>query len=149
MRRTKRPDGRVGSAAGQSLAVAAFRPELPRLAARSRAILDPNIGARPLFLKEHEAELECVVPERSMMLFPASEPGGQRAPPRPSAPARNLDRPGKYFRGGRDTSGWASRSGRRTWREGWRSGAGAAGGVTGDLARERQLARRSEMERSA
>jgi len=97
MRRTNDLMGAVGSAAGQSLAVAAFR-QLPRLAARSRAILDPNIELVHSFLKEHEAELECVVPERSMMLFPRlrnqedSEPLHDRL--------RQLETsivPGKYF----------------------------------------------------
>jgi aspartate/methionine/tyrosine aminotransferase len=69
MRRTNDLMGSVGSAPGQSLAVAAFR-QLPRLAARSRAILDPNLALVHSFLKEHEEWLECVVPERSMMVFP-------------------------------------------------------------------------------
>jgi len=69
IRRTNDLMGAVGSAAGQSLAAAAFR-QLPRLAARSRAILDPNLSLVHAFLKEHEDQLECVVPERSMMVFP-------------------------------------------------------------------------------
>jgi aspartate/methionine/tyrosine aminotransferase len=59
----------AGSMPGQSLATAAFR-QLPRLAARSRAILDPNIELVHAFLKEHEEWLECVVPKRSMTVFP-------------------------------------------------------------------------------
>jgi aspartate/methionine/tyrosine aminotransferase len=59
----------AGSMPGQSLATAAFR-QLPRFAARSRAILDPNIELVHAFLKEHEEQLECVVPERSMTVFP-------------------------------------------------------------------------------
>jgi aspartate/methionine/tyrosine aminotransferase len=59
----------AGSMPGQSLATAAFR-QLPRFAARSRAILDPNIELVHAFLKDHEEQLECVVPERSMTVFP-------------------------------------------------------------------------------
>jgi aspartate/methionine/tyrosine aminotransferase len=59
----------AGSMPGQSLATAAFR-QLPRFAARSREILDPNIALVHAFLKEHEEWLECVVPERSMTVFP-------------------------------------------------------------------------------
>jgi aspartate/methionine/tyrosine aminotransferase len=69
MRRTNDLMGAVGSMPGQTLAAAAFR-QLPRLAARSRAILDPNIELVHAFLKEHEEQLECVVPERSMTVFP-------------------------------------------------------------------------------
>jgi aspartate/methionine/tyrosine aminotransferase len=59
----------AGSVPGQTLAVAAFR-QLHRLAARSRAILDPNVELVHAFLKEHEEWLECVVPKVSMMVFP-------------------------------------------------------------------------------
>jgi aspartate/methionine/tyrosine aminotransferase len=69
MRRTNDLMGAVGSMPGQTLATAAFR-QLPRLAARSRAILDPNIELVHAFLKEHEEWLDCVVPKRSMTVFP-------------------------------------------------------------------------------
>jgi aspartate/methionine/tyrosine aminotransferase len=58
-----------GSMPSASLALAALR-QLPRLIARSRAILDPNIEQVHAFLAEHAEWLDCVVPERSMTVFP-------------------------------------------------------------------------------
>jgi len=59
----------VDSVPSDTLAVAAFR-QLPRLAARSRAILDPNIAQVRDFLADHEEWLDCVLPPRSMTVFP-------------------------------------------------------------------------------
>jgi hypothetical protein len=59
----------VDSVPSDTLAVAAFR-QLPRLAERSRAILDPNVAQVRAFLAEHEDWLDCVVPARSMTVFP-------------------------------------------------------------------------------
>ena len=61
--------GAVGSMPSDSLAVAAFR-RLPRLEARTRAILDPNVRMIHEFLREHEDLLDCVVPPRAMKVFP-------------------------------------------------------------------------------
>ncbi|HEX5718294.1 MAG TPA: pyridoxal phosphate-dependent aminotransferase [Thermoanaerobaculia bacterium] len=61
--------GSVGSVPSDSLAVAAFR-QLPRLEARTRAILDPNVRMIHNFLREHEDLLDCVVPPRAMKVFP-------------------------------------------------------------------------------
>jgi aspartate/methionine/tyrosine aminotransferase len=58
-----------GSVPSATLALAALR-QLPRLIARSRAILDPNIEQVHAFLAEHAEYLDCVVPERSMTVFP-------------------------------------------------------------------------------
>ena len=58
-----------GSVPSATLALAALR-QLPRLVARSRAILDPNIEQVHTFLAEHAEYLDCVVPERSMTVFP-------------------------------------------------------------------------------
>jgi aspartate/methionine/tyrosine aminotransferase len=58
-----------GSVPSATLALAALR-QLPRLIARSRAILDPNIEQVHAFLAEHTEYLDCVVPERSMTVFP-------------------------------------------------------------------------------
>ena len=69
MRRTYDLMAAGGSMPGQTLATAAFR-QLPRFAARSRGILDPNLELVHAFLKEHEEQLECVVPKRSMTVFP-------------------------------------------------------------------------------
>jgi aspartate/methionine/tyrosine aminotransferase len=69
----------VDSVPSDTLAAAAFR-QLPRLAARSRALLEPNRVQIRSFLAAHEEWLETVVPERSMTVFPrlrrekASEP---------------------------------------------------------------------------
>lgn len=59
----------VDSMPGDSLSVAAFR-NLPRFEARSRALLDPNIAQIRAFLADHAEWLDCVVPERSMCVFP-------------------------------------------------------------------------------
>jgi aspartate/methionine/tyrosine aminotransferase len=59
----------VDSVPSDTLALAAFR-QLPRLAERSRSILDPNIAQVRTFLDEHEEWLDCVVPARSMTVFP-------------------------------------------------------------------------------
>jgi aspartate/methionine/tyrosine aminotransferase len=58
-----------GSVPSATLALAALR-QLPRLVARSRAMLDPNIEQVHAFLAEHAEYLDCVVPERSMTVFP-------------------------------------------------------------------------------
>jgi hypothetical protein len=59
----------VGSLPSAGLSVAAFR-QLDRLAARARSILDPNLLLMRRFLAEHAEELECVFPERTLMVFP-------------------------------------------------------------------------------
>ncbi len=59
----------VDSVPSDTLAAAAFR-QLPRLAERSRAILDPNIAQIRAFLAEHGEQLDCIVPTRSMKVFP-------------------------------------------------------------------------------
>lgn len=69
MRRVKDFMGAVGSVPSDGLAVAAFR-QLPRLLERTRSILDPNIRLVRDFLREHEDRLDCVIPERSMKVFP-------------------------------------------------------------------------------
>ena len=69
LRRVKDLIGAVGSVPSDSLALAAFR-QLPRLMARTRSILAPNILLIREFLRDHADELECVLPERSMKVFP-------------------------------------------------------------------------------
>jgi aspartate/methionine/tyrosine aminotransferase len=66
---TRDPMQAVDSVPSDTLAAAAFR-QLPRLAARSRAILDPNVAQVRDFLAAHEEWLDCVVPARSMTVFP-------------------------------------------------------------------------------
>jgi aspartate/methionine/tyrosine aminotransferase len=61
--------GAVGSMPSDALAVAAFR-HLPLLEARTRSLLEPNQRLVREFLRAHADELECVVPEASMILFP-------------------------------------------------------------------------------
>jgi aspartate/methionine/tyrosine aminotransferase len=69
MRRTKDLMQSVDSVPSDTLALAAFR-QLPRLAARSRAILEPNLAQVRSFLAEHEEWLGCALPRRTMMVFP-------------------------------------------------------------------------------
>jgi len=52
-----------------SLALAAFR-QLPRLAARGRALLEPNRQLIRDFLAAHRGWLDAVLGERAMMVFP-------------------------------------------------------------------------------
>ena len=59
----------VDAMPSDTLAFAAFR-QLPRLAARSRSILDPNVAQIHTFLAAHEEWLDCVIPARSMTVFP-------------------------------------------------------------------------------
>lgn len=69
MRRMNDLFGAVGSVPSDTLSVAAFR-QLDRLVARTRAMIEPNIKMVHSFLREHENWLECVVPPRSMTVFP-------------------------------------------------------------------------------
>jgi aspartate/methionine/tyrosine aminotransferase len=69
LRRTKDLMESVGSVPSDTLAAAAFR-QLPRLIERSRAIMDPNVAQVRSFLTSHEEWLDCVVPPRSMTVFP-------------------------------------------------------------------------------
>jgi aspartate/methionine/tyrosine aminotransferase len=69
LRLARDPMQAVDSVPSDTLAAAAFR-QLPRLAERSRAILDPNIAQVRAFLEAHREWLDCVVPVRSMTVFP-------------------------------------------------------------------------------
>jgi hypothetical protein len=69
MRRLNDLFGAVGSMPSDSLSVAAFR-NLHLLEARTRAMIVPNQQLVRRFLREHEDSLDCVVPERSMTVFP-------------------------------------------------------------------------------
>lgn len=69
MRRLNDLFGAVGSVPSDTLAVAAFR-QLDRLEARTRVMIEANIKLVHQFLREHEDLLECVVPPRSMIVFP-------------------------------------------------------------------------------
>jgi len=66
--------GAVGSAPSDTLSVAAFR-QIDRLEARGRALLEPNMKLVRDFLAAHEEFLECVVPARSMIVFPRLRSG--------------------------------------------------------------------------
>jgi len=59
----------VGPVSGDTLALAAFR-QLPRLVERTRSMLEPSRRLVHGFLREHGDELDCVVPPRSMTVFP-------------------------------------------------------------------------------
>lgn len=61
--------GAVGSVPSDTLSVAAFG-QLDRLAARTRAMIESNVKLVHGFLSEHSDLLECVVPPRSMIVFP-------------------------------------------------------------------------------
>ena len=69
MRRLNDLFGAVGSMPSDALSVVAFR-NLPLLEARTRAMIEPNMDLVREFLREHEDVLDCVVPPRSMIVFP-------------------------------------------------------------------------------
>jgi len=69
MRRLNDLFGAVGSVPSDTLSVAAFR-QLDRLEARTRAMIEPNTKLVHGFLRDHEDLLDCVVPSRSMIVFP-------------------------------------------------------------------------------
>ncbi|HEV8336206.1 MAG TPA: pyridoxal phosphate-dependent aminotransferase [Candidatus Polarisedimenticolia bacterium] len=69
MRRLNDVMGVAGPMPAESLSLAAFR-RLPALEARSRAIVEPNARLVREFLAGHGDLLECVVPSRSIVVFP-------------------------------------------------------------------------------
>jgi hypothetical protein len=69
MRRLNDLFGAVGSMPSDALSVAAFR-HLEKLEARTRAMIEPSAELVHRFLREHEDVLDCVVPPRSMIVFP-------------------------------------------------------------------------------
>jgi aspartate/methionine/tyrosine aminotransferase len=69
MRRLNDLFGVVGSMPSDALSAAAFR-HLDKLEARTRAMIEPNMALVRGFLREHEDVLDCVVPPRSMIVFP-------------------------------------------------------------------------------
>ena len=69
MRRVRDLMESVGSVPSDGLAVAAFR-QIERLEARSRAILEPNLRQVHAFLADHAEWLDCVMPPRSVKVFP-------------------------------------------------------------------------------
>lgn len=69
MRRLNDLFGAVGSMPSDQLAVAAFR-KLPLLEKRTRSMIDPNIRLVRDFLAGQTDYLDCVIPSRSMIVFP-------------------------------------------------------------------------------
>ena len=97
MRRLNDLFGVVGSMPSDAMSAAAFR-KLDKLEARTRALIEPNMALVHAFLSEHEDILECVIPARSMIVFPRLKNHDD------SEPLHDLLRryetsivPGKYF----------------------------------------------------
>jgi aspartate/methionine/tyrosine aminotransferase len=97
MRRMNDLFGVVGSMPGDVLSAIAFR-HLDKLEARTRDLLEPNLALVHEFLHDHEDVLDCVVPPRSMIVFPRLKNHDD------SEPLHDLLRqfetsivPGKYF----------------------------------------------------
>jgi len=61
--------GVAGPLPAEMLGRSAFRI-LPTLEARTRKLIEPNRQLVHRFLQEHADLLECIVPERSMTVFP-------------------------------------------------------------------------------
>jgi len=79
MRRLNDLFGVVGSMPGDALSVTAFR-NLSLLEARTRALIEPNTALVHEFLRGHEDLLDCVVPPRSMIVFPRLKNHGDSEP---------------------------------------------------------------------
>jgi aspartate/methionine/tyrosine aminotransferase len=97
MRRLNDLFGVTGSMPSDALAAAAFR-HLDKLEARTRAIIEPNMALVREFLRENEDVMDCVIPPRSMIVFPRLKYHDD------SEPLHDLLRrfetsivPGKYF----------------------------------------------------
>jgi aspartate/methionine/tyrosine aminotransferase len=85
------------SAPSESLAAAAFR-QLPRLAARARAIAGPNLETVRAFLAAHQDRLGCVVPGHAMMVFPHLKDEDDSGPLHDRLRTRDTSIvPGKFF----------------------------------------------------
>jgi len=69
MRRLNDLFGAVGPMPSDKLALIAFR-HLGALTERTRALLEPNTALVHAFLRDHADLLECVIPPRSMIVFP-------------------------------------------------------------------------------
>ena len=69
MRRLNDLMGVAGPMPAEAMGAAAFRA-LPALEARTRALVEPNAPRVHAFLRDHADLLECVVPPRSLMVFP-------------------------------------------------------------------------------
>ena len=61
--------GVMGAMPAEAIAAAAFR-SIEMLERRAREIIEPNMALSRDFLLEHRDLLDCVIPERSMILFP-------------------------------------------------------------------------------
>jgi aspartate/methionine/tyrosine aminotransferase len=70
MRRMNDLMGVAGPLPAEMLGRSAFQI-LPRLEARTRSLIEPNARLVHRFLEEHSELLECVVPARSMTVFPS------------------------------------------------------------------------------
>lgn len=89
--------GAVGPFPAEALGAAAFA-RLPRLAERARGILMPNLALVHEFLAAHEEHLECVVPARSMKVFPRLRREGDARPLHDRLRARQTSIvPGSFF----------------------------------------------------
>jgi aspartate/methionine/tyrosine aminotransferase len=89
--------GVVGSMPSDKLSLIAFQ-HLDELNARARALIEPNTELVHAFLRDHTDLLDCVVPPRSMVVFPRLKHQAD------SEPLHDLLRqfetsivPGKYF----------------------------------------------------
>ncbi len=69
MRRMNDLFGVIGPFPAEVLGALAFR-ERPRLEGRARSLLDPNLALVHDFLRKHSGTLQCVVPSRSLTVFP-------------------------------------------------------------------------------
>jgi len=69
MRRMNDLMGAVGPMPTEALSLQAFR-NLSHLESRSRALIEPNARLVHDFLRSHAAAIECVIPPRSLTVFP-------------------------------------------------------------------------------
>jgi aspartate/methionine/tyrosine aminotransferase len=103
MRRLNDLMGVAGPMPSEAISTVAFGC-LPRLEARTRTLIEPNQRLVRSFLRDHADLLDCVVPSRSMMVFPRLRDGGgsdalhDRLRERETSivPGRFFDHPGHF-----------------------------------------------------
>ncbi len=89
--------GAVGPFSAETLGAAAFA-RLPHFTERARGILLPNLALVHEFLAAHAEHLECVVPARSMKVFPRLRREGDARPLHDRLRARQTSiTPGEFF----------------------------------------------------
>lgn len=87
----------MGAMPAEAIAAAAFR-SIEKLERRAREIVEPNMALTRDFLHEHRDLLDCVIPERSMIVFPRLKFAADSEPLHDLLRARETSIvPGRFF----------------------------------------------------